>query len=255
MMKAGFLDFGGGGAKKKKNNDPNLSENDNRDTDLSTQAVIDLLKQAAEFPSLETSNGKPTDGHTLYSDKLVFTDANVMKEDVCNASAWVKLHDISITAFTEDELKDTLVVDIHKWKPPRCSKYNVYSHILNACLKKSVANVSKNFWKSRQAPRGNPEVSNSNPFDALNSVKNDVVFGMNGGILKSVDKGTINGSSSNTPIVEKIDKIERQIREGKLRFVDDEGNTLVPTGNVDSVSEVEAICDDLDITIRGRKKK
>ncbi|GJZ91320.1 hypothetical protein Tco_0663247 [Tanacetum coccineum] len=118
-----------------------------------------------------------------------------------------------------------------------------------------------------------------------------------------------NVSSSNTPIGEKIDKIERQICEGKLMFVDDDGNSLVPTGIVDSDSEVEvlfdettnlrlstsgkdgsdkgygtnslleqwrdsypdnddydpydddmsehlhSICDDLDITVRGRKKK
>ncbi|GJR41980.1 hypothetical protein Tco_1310083 [Tanacetum coccineum] len=50
--------------------------------------------------------------------------------------------------------------------------------------------------------------------------------------------------ASNTPIGEKIDKIERQIGEGKLRLLDNDGNPLVPTGIVKSDSEVEVIFDD-----------
>nr|GEW54045.1 hypothetical protein [Tanacetum cinerariifolium] len=53
------------------------------------------------------------------------------------------------------------------------------------------------------------------------------------GITNSAHKGTNNVSSSNTPIGEKIDKIERKIYEGKLRFVDDDGNPLVPTDGSD----------------------
>nr|GEZ87748.1 hypothetical protein [Tanacetum cinerariifolium] len=47
--------------------------------------------------------------------------------------------------------------------------------------------------------------------------------------------------ASNTPIGEKIDKIERQIGEGKLRLLDNDGNPLVPTGIVKSDSEVEVV--------------
>ncbi|GJX28434.1 hypothetical protein Tco_0236513 [Tanacetum coccineum] len=116
------------------------------------------------------------------------------------------------------------------------------------------------------------EVSKSNPFEVLTSIDNDVVLGTNGGISNSADKGTINFSSSNTSIGEKIDKIERQICEGKVRFVDDDGNPLVPTDsypddddydpydddmyeNHDMSDHLQSICDDLDITVRGRKKK
>ncbi|GKG40988.1 hypothetical protein Tco_0470200, partial [Tanacetum coccineum] len=64
------------------------------------------------------------------------------------------------------------------------------------------------------------KVGNSNPFDVLNSVDNDVEFGTNGGTTNLVNNGvTSSGSSfmnidnngdfaSNTPIGEKIDKIE-----------------------------------------------
>ncbi|GKC35121.1 hypothetical protein Tco_1047505 [Tanacetum coccineum] len=50
--------------------------------------------------------------------------------------------------------------------------------------------------------------------------------------------------ASNTPISEKIDKIERQIGEGKLRLLDNDGNPLVPTGIVESDSEVEVVFDE-----------
>ncbi|GKA22063.1 RNA-directed DNA polymerase, eukaryota, reverse transcriptase zinc-binding domain protein [Tanacetum coccineum] len=99
------------------------------------------------------------------------------------------------------------------------------------------------------------EVSNLNPFDVLNLVDNDMEFGTNGGTTNLVNNGaTSSGSSfmnidndgefaSNTPIGEKIDKIERQIYEGKLRLLDNDGNLLVPMGIVESDSEVEVVFD------------
>nr|GFB13294.1 hypothetical protein [Tanacetum cinerariifolium] len=50
--------------------------------------------------------------------------------------------------------------------------------------------------------------------------------------------------ASNTPIGEKIDKIKRQICEVKLRLLDNGGNPLVPTGIMESDSEVESIYDE-----------
>ncbi|GKD97452.1 hypothetical protein Tco_1381349 [Tanacetum coccineum] len=47
--------------------------------------------------------------------------------------------------------------------------------------------------------------------------------------------------ASNTPIGAKIDKIEQQIGEGKLRLLYNDGNPLVPMGNVESDSEVELV--------------
>nr|GFA81419.1 hypothetical protein [Tanacetum cinerariifolium] len=70
-----------------------------------------------------------------------------------------------------------------------------------------------------------------------------------GGNSKSNWKGSLNvahGSSSNTPIIENIDKIESQILNGKLTFVDDDRKPLykaVIKGNEDSESEVEAVFD------------
>nr|GFA39978.1 hypothetical protein [Tanacetum cinerariifolium] len=145
----------------------------------------------------------------------------------------------------------------YEWKPPRCSSFKVFGHIHEECPKNKCASEKKTTKKLSQTFRGvlvgpkmgfkpqkeyrpvlkNPnasssgnkkkgakptiEVSNSNPFDVLNSVDNDVEFGNNRGTTNSVNNGaTSSGSSSmniandgefasNTPIGVKIDKIER----------------------------------------------
>ncbi|GJX81317.1 beta-caryophyllene synthase [Tanacetum coccineum] len=104
--------------------------------------------------------------------------------------------------------------------------------------------------KKKQAKLSSQKVSNSNTFDALNSVEDDDDLGTNGGNSKSPGKGSLNvahGSSSNTPIIEKIDKLEHQIFDGKLMFVDDNGKPLykvVIKGNENSASEVEVVFDE-----------
>ncbi|GJY87163.1 putative reverse transcriptase domain-containing protein [Tanacetum coccineum] len=54
------------------------------------------------------------------------------------------------------------------------------------------------------------------------------------------------GGSGNTPIIDKIDNLERQIIDGKLMFVDDDRNSLVSTSYVDSETEVEMVFDETD---------
>nr|GFC65762.1 hypothetical protein [Tanacetum cinerariifolium] len=135
------------------------------------------------------------------------------------------------------------------------------------CTKNTGAGEKKTVKKPSQTSRGAPvcpkigveptiEVSNSNPFDVFNSVDNDGEFDTNRGTNNLVNnEATSSGSSfmninndgecaSNTPIRAKIDKIERQIGEGKLKLLDNDGNPLVPTGIVESDSEVELVFDD-----------
>ncbi|GJS20813.1 hypothetical protein Tco_0449445 [Tanacetum coccineum] len=85
------------------------------------------------------------------------------------------------------------------------------------------ANISGNMMKDAESRK---EVSNPNPFDVLNSAENDVDLGTNGGTSNLASKeANSNGSSfwnvrsssnTTTPIVEKFDKLERQIIDGKL---------------------------------------
>ncbi|GJX82536.1 nucleotide-diphospho-sugar transferase [Tanacetum coccineum] len=175
------------------------------------------------------------------------------------------------------ELKDNIVV---------------FGHIHEECLKNTGAGEKKTVKKPSQTSRGvlvgpkmgfkphkeyrpvtkkpnasssgikkkgvepTIEVSNSNPFDVLNSVNNDVEFGTNRGTTNLVNnRATSSGSffmnidndgefASNNPIGKKIDKIERKIYEGKLRLLDTGGNPRVPTGIVESDSEVEVVFDE-----------
>nr|GEW39529.1 hypothetical protein [Tanacetum cinerariifolium] len=166
------------------------------------------------------------------------------------------------------ELKDNIVV---------CACCKVFGHVHEECPKNIDAGATKNLKKTSHTPKGisvgqkmgfKPKqvfqpifkkstantsgkkvnnsdstkvVSKSNPFEVLTSVDNDADLGTNGAISNSVDRGTNNVSSSNTPIGENIDKIEQQIYEGKLRFVDDDWNPLVPTPIMESDKEVEVV--------------
>nr|GFA60746.1 hypothetical protein [Tanacetum cinerariifolium] len=87
-------------------------------------------------------------------------------------------------------------------------------------------------------------------------VDNDVEFGTNGGTTNLVNNEATSSRSSfmnidndrefasNTPIGEKINKIKRQIYEGKLMLLDNDENPLVPMGIVESNSKVEVVFDE-----------
>nr|GEW23177.1 ATPase, F1/V1/A1 complex, alpha/beta subunit, zinc knuckle CX2CX4HX4C [Tanacetum cinerariifolium] len=170
-------------------------------------------------------------------------DENLLKEDVSTVLDWVKLHGVLVTDFNEDglsaittklELKDNIFVAMPKIIREghyTCNSYVEYE------------------WKP---PSGNKkkgveptiEVSNSNPSDVLNSVDNDVKFGTNGGTTNLVN----NVATSS-----------------KLRLLDNDGKPLVPTGIVESDSEVEVVFDETanlmistsgnDETDKGQPKK
>ncbi|GJZ46748.1 hypothetical protein Tco_0600580 [Tanacetum coccineum] len=84
------------------------------------------------------------------------------------------------------------------------------------------------------------EVSNSNPFDVLNTINNDMELGTNGGTLNSGNKGANssgssfcnvkNSSTSTTPIIDKIRKYENLIIDGQAILMDDAGNPLKKVG-------------------------
>ncbi|GJZ40399.1 cytokinin dehydrogenase 3-like protein [Tanacetum coccineum] len=154
----------------------------------------------------------------------------------------------------------------YEWKPPRCSSCKVFGNIHEECPKNTGAGEKKTVKKPSQTSRGVPvglkmgfkpqkdyrpvpkkpnasssgnkkkameptiEVSNSNPFDVLNSVDNDVEFGTNGGTTNLVNnEATLSGSSfMNTD------------NDGEFA-----SNTpIVPMGIVESDSEVEVVFDE-----------
>ncbi|GKA35730.1 zinc finger, CCHC-type containing protein [Tanacetum coccineum] len=130
-------------------------------------------------------------------------DENLLKED--GRSSYAR---VMIELRTDVELKDNIVIAMPKitreghytcnvhveyeWKPPRCSSCKVFGHIHEECPKNTGAG-EKSVKKPSQTSRGvlstasfsgnkkkdvepTIEVSNSNPFDVLNSVDNDMEF-------------------------------------------------------------------------------
>ncbi|GJY99711.1 hypothetical protein Tco_0517141 [Tanacetum coccineum] len=141
--------------------------------------------------------------------------------------------------------------------------------------KQELINNYRAICKKKQAEVSRQEVSNSNSFDALNSIENDDHLGMNGGNSSSAGKRVASSSISTTPITKRIDEFKKQLIEGKLLLLGDDGKLLpkvVSTKEMkrdddynpydDDVYDIhkmydnfEAIYDELDITVHGWKKK
>ncbi|GJS69595.1 hypothetical protein Tco_0702436 [Tanacetum coccineum] len=158
------------------------------------------------------------------------------------------------------ELKDTIVVAMPKLIGEgfyMCTFVLSMSgnlsgvHVVRPVSKKKNVNTSGNKKKDVESRK---EVSNTYPFDVLNSVENDVDLGTNVGTSNLASKeANSSGSSfwnvgssstSTTPIVDKIDKLEKLIIDGKVSLVDDEGKPLKKVdypGNHDSEDEVELV--------------
>ncbi|GJV07284.1 retrotransposon protein, putative, ty1-copia subclass [Tanacetum coccineum] len=161
----------------------------------------------------------------------------------------------------------------YEWKPPRCSSCKVFGHIHEECPKNIGAGEKKTLKKPSQTSRGVPfgqkmmfkpqkeyrpvlkkyaasssgnkkkgveptiKVSNSNPFDVLNSVDNDV------------DSGT-------TLIIEKIGKFKDFLSSGQAILVDKDDNPLKKvefSGEYESEDEVASDDNDMDCSMAYEK--
>ncbi|GJW42719.1 copia protein [Tanacetum coccineum] len=174
------------------------------------------------------------------------------------------------------ELKDNIVVVMPKitreghytcnvrveyeWKPPRCSSCKVFGHIHEECMKNTGAGEKKTVKKPSQTSQGvepTIEVSNSNPFDVLNSVDNDVEFGTNGGTTNLVNNGATssgssfmnvdNSSSGTTLIIDKIGKFEDLLTSRQVILVDKAGplKKVEFPGEYNSEDEVALVDNDM----------
>nr|GEW06690.1 hypothetical protein [Tanacetum cinerariifolium] len=151
-------------------------------------------------------------------------------------------------------------------------KINTYS--IPASFKGVISNKSNvnTIGKKKQTEVSRKGVSNFNPFNMLNSVENDDGLDTNGRISKLAGKKANSGvslsnhkffhvtssSTSTTPIVERIDKRERQIIDEKLTLLDDDGKLLpkvISMVNEDSDSEVEDVVDEHDVFMASKSLK
>nr|GEV16943.1 hypothetical protein [Tanacetum cinerariifolium] len=153
-------------------------------------------------------------------------------------------------------------------------------------LKKPTASSSGN-KKKGMVPT--IEVSNSNPFEVLNSVDSDVELGTNRGTTNLVNNEATssessfmnidNSSTRTTPIIDKIRKFEELLTSGKATIMDEaemigfqslleQSRDSYGNGDYDDdpydddmhegqdfPQELQATCDNLDIRDRGHKKK
>nr|GEV32462.1 hypothetical protein [Tanacetum cinerariifolium] len=157
-------------------------------------------------------------------------DEYLLKEDVSTILVWVKLYGVPITAFSEDSLsviatklgageKKTLMklsqtsrgipVGLEMGFKPR----QEYRHV----PKKTTASSSGN---KKKGEKPTCEVSNSNPFEVLNSVDND----------------------------EELEKFENLVIDGQSILVDKVGNPLekvVYPSDHDSEDEVTSVDNDM----------
>ncbi|GJY19329.1 stigma-specific STIG1 family protein [Tanacetum coccineum] len=119
--------------------------------------------------------------------------------------------------------------------------------------KQTNANTSGGKKKDVELPK---EVSNLNPFDVLNSVDDDL--GTNGGSSNLASKNANSSGSSfcnvgsssliTTPIVEKIDKIEKLIIDRQVTLLDDDGKPVEKVdylGDHDGEDDVASTANDI----------
>ncbi|GJV26464.1 hypothetical protein Tco_1379159 [Tanacetum coccineum] len=141
-------------------------------------------------------------------------------------------------------------------------------------LNKNGASTS---GKKKQAEVVRQEVSNSNPFDTINLIENDDDLGTNEGILKSAEMGSLNvGHDSESEVDVVFDETTNLMPSKNSKGGNDRGygnNSMLEQcmetnrnddydpydddlyESHDMSDHLQAICDNLDITVRGRKKK
>nr|GEX82838.1 hypothetical protein [Tanacetum cinerariifolium] len=175
---------------------------------------------------------------------------NLLKKDVTTVPVWVKLHGVLVTAFSEDGL-------------------SAIATKLGASEKKTVKKPSQT---SRGVSVGLKWVLNLR--ENIDLFPKSLLATSSGSSFMNVD----DSSSGNTPIIDKIEKFEDLLTSGQAILVDKAGNPLKKVefmGEYDSEDEVasidndmarsmaserdlshklQAICDNLDIRVRGRKK-
>nr|GFA06098.1 hypothetical protein [Tanacetum cinerariifolium] len=143
----------------------------------------------------------------------------------------------------------------YEWKPSSCSCCKVFGHTQEEYPKNIGVGVATNNSrgnKKKHVKHAN-EVSNSNRFDVLNTVDNDMELGTNGGLQLQVIKGLIQvhprfGMSRIVVIIDKIGKYENLIIDEQAILMDDDGNPLKKVeylGDHDSEDEVALVDDDM----------
>nr|GFA96377.1 hypothetical protein [Tanacetum cinerariifolium]GFB15362.1 hypothetical protein [Tanacetum cinerariifolium] len=171
--------------------------------------------------------------------KKLHPDENLLKEDVSTVPVWVKLINsmvylssfarVMIELRADVELKDNIVVAM-----PKITREGHYTFNVRV----ECSGWSKMGFKPQKKYRPVPKKLNaSSSGNKKKGVKPTIEASSSGSFIMNIDNDE--EFTSNTLIGEKIDKIERQICEGKLRLLNNDRKPLVPTGIVESDSELK----------------
>nr|GEU96956.1 hypothetical protein [Tanacetum cinerariifolium] len=131
----------------------------------------------------------------------------------------------------------------YEWKPPRYSSCKVFGHIHEKCLKNTGAGEKKTMRMPSQTSRGvqvGPKIS-FKPQKEYEYVSKKLNASSSCNKKKGVEP-TIEVSNSNQFDI--LNSVDNDVEFGKLRLLDNDGNPLVPTGIVKSDSEVEVVFDE-----------
>ncbi|GKE31196.1 reverse transcriptase domain, reverse transcriptase zinc-binding domain protein, partial [Tanacetum coccineum] len=186
----------------------------------------------------------------------------------------VKLKDNIVVAMPKITREGFYTCNIHvkyEWKPPSCECCKVFGHVQEECPKNIDADETENLKKPSQTHKGVPLGTNGGTLNLASQEANS-----SGSAFWNVDSS----SPTTTLIVEKIDKIEKLIIDGKVTLVDDEEKPLEKISLLEQWKEsyenddyeydsydddmyegqkipdkLQSICDNLHIKVQGRKKK
>ncbi|GKB06743.1 hypothetical protein Tco_0834976, partial [Tanacetum coccineum] len=143
----------------------------------------------------------------------------------------------------------------YEWKPPLCACRKVFGHVQEECPKNVGAGETK---KPSQTPKGFPvgQKMGFKPKQVYQPVSKKPTANISRNKNKNVEPTkevhssgssfwNVNYSSpSTTPVIKKIDKIEKLIINGKVTLVDDEGKPLEKvdySGDYDSEDEFASV--------------
>nr|GEU40991.1 copia protein [Tanacetum cinerariifolium] len=178
-------------------------------------------------------------------------DENLLKEDVSIVPIWVKLHGVPVTAFSEDGLSsiatklgtplmlDSYTFDMCMQSSGRLSYARVMIELrVDVELKDNIVMAMPKITREghyicnvRVEYEWKP--SRCSSCKVFGHIHEECLKNTSAGERKNVKKPS--QTSRGVPVGPKI---------GKLRLLDNDGNPLVPTGNLESDSEVEVVFDE-----------
>ncbi|GKC53584.1 putative reverse transcriptase domain-containing protein, partial [Tanacetum coccineum] len=257
-------------------NNPLILKKWNPDVDLLKEDVVNVSVwvKLHGVPMIAFSE----DGLSVVATKLgTLLILDSCTSDMCMES-WVRSSyaRAMIKLWDDVDLKDTIMVAMPKlvkegfytctvrvkyeWKSIRCTCCKVFGHVQDECPKNTGSDVVKNLKKPSQAPKGvsvgpkvgfKPakqvyrQVSKKNNINTSGKKKKDVEANSSGSSFWNTESSSI----STTPIVEKIDKLEKLIIDRKIKLVDDEGKPLKKVdypGDHDSEDEVAPVDNEME---------